>query len=448
MDHFVQGWRDQAGQADDVTLLFPGGLQDGFRRYHHAQVNHLVIVTGEHHTDDVLADIVHVALYRGHQDAAIGLAVLGFLRLDIRLQIGHSLFHDSRGFHHLGQEHLAGAEEVTDHVHAVHQRPLDDIQWSFAGGAGGFGILDDIVVDALDQRVLEALVDRQLAPGQIFLARLAAAVAAVFLRDFQQGFGPVRIAVQDYVLDFLAQFLGQFVVHRQHAGVDDTHIQARLDSVEQEDRVDCLAHGVVAPEREGHIGHTTGNIGAGQVLANPARGLDKIHRVVVVLFNTGGDGKDVRIKNDVARCEPHLVDQHVVTALADLGLALESVRLALLVEGHDDHRGAVAQAQARFLDKICFAFFQADGVDDGFALDALQPGLDHLPLGGVHHKRHFGDIWLRRGQVEEAAHGGDGIQHRLVHVEVDHLRAVFHLGGGNLQGGVVVLVHDQPLEGR
>jgi hypothetical protein len=46
------------------------------------------------------------------------------LLLDEGDQVGHRLLHDARRLHHLRQEHLAGAEEVADDVHAVHQRAL------------------------------------------------------------------------------------------------------------------------------------------------------------------------------------------------------------------------------------------------------------------------------------------------------------------------------------
>jgi hypothetical protein len=39
------------------------------------------------------------------------------------------------------------------------------------------------------------------------------------------------------------------------------------------------------------------------------RGFDEVHRVVVVLFDAGGDGEDVRVEDDVFRREADLVDQ-------------------------------------------------------------------------------------------------------------------------------------------
>ena len=47
--------------------------EDLRRRHHHAEVDDLVVVAGEHDADDVLADVVHVALDGRHQDLAGGL---------------------------------------------------------------------------------------------------------------------------------------------------------------------------------------------------------------------------------------------------------------------------------------------------------------------------------------------------------------------------------------
>ena len=85
------------------------------------------------------------------------------------------------------------------------------------------------------------------------------------------------------------------------------------------------------------------------MFADPLGGLDEVHAVVVVLFDAGGDGEDVGVEDDVFRREADLVDQQAIGALADLGLASESIRLALLVEGHHHHRGAVTHAAGRLL---------------------------------------------------------------------------------------------------
>ncbi len=69
--HLVERGRDQPGQPDDVGLLAARGLQNLRRRHHDAEIDHLVIVAREHDADDVLADVVHVALHGRHHDLAV-----------------------------------------------------------------------------------------------------------------------------------------------------------------------------------------------------------------------------------------------------------------------------------------------------------------------------------------------------------------------------------------
>ncbi len=307
MNHFVQRRGDQPGKADDVALLGDGGLQDLFRRHHHAHVHHVVAVAAEYHADDVLADVVHVALDGCHEDLALGFRLVTLFRFDEGDQVRHGLLHHAGGLDHLRQEHLARAEQIAHHVHAAHQRAFDHLDGACALLAALLGVLHDEGGDALDQRVLEALVHRQIAPF-LGLGFLDGAIALVLVGDLQQRLGAAGAAVEHHVLDRVAQLLRDLVVDLQLAGVDDAHGQARLDRMEQEHRVDRFAHRVVAAEGERHVGHAAGGQRVGQVVANEGTSLDEVDRVVVVLFDAGGDGEDVRVEDDVFRRETHLVD--------------------------------------------------------------------------------------------------------------------------------------------
>ena len=70
MAHLVERRRDQARQPDDVGLPLARGVEDLLRRHHDAEIDDLVIVALEHDADDVLADVVHVALDRRDHDLA------------------------------------------------------------------------------------------------------------------------------------------------------------------------------------------------------------------------------------------------------------------------------------------------------------------------------------------------------------------------------------------
>ena len=90
--------------------------------------------------------------------------------------------------------------------------------------------------------------------------------------------------------------------------------------------------------------------------------------------------------------------------VSDRDLALDRVGLALLVEGHDDDRRAVAAGEPRLAQELVLAFLQRQRVDDRPALDVLQALFDDRPLGRVDDHRHLGDVGLDRDQVEEARH--------------------------------------------
>ncbi len=446
VDHLVQGGGDEARQPDDVHVAGLCLLQDFGRGDHHAEVDDLEVVALQHHPDDVLADVVHIALHRGEQDAPGGAGPLGLLRLDEGDEVGHGLFHHPGGFDHLGQEHLAVAEEVAHGVHAVHEGPFDHLDGALELLTGLFGVLLHVGVDALDERVGEPLCHREGAPLVLVGGHGRTLGAGVVGGDLEQPVGGVGAAVQHHVLHRLAQILGQFVIDRQLRGVDDTHVHAGMDGVVEEHRVDGLAHRVVAAEREGDVGDAAGNEGVRQVRLDPAGGLDEVHRVVVVLLDAGGDGEDVGIEDDVFGREAHLLGEDPVGALADRLLARQGVGLPLLVEGHDDGRGAVLAQLAGLRDEVRLAFLEGDGVHHPLALDALEPRLQDLPLGGVEHHRHLGDVRLGGDEVEEGDHGLDAVQHRLVHVHVDHLGAVLHLLAADVEGLLVLLLQHQALE--
>ena len=215
----------------------------------------------------------------------------------------------------------------------------------------------------------------------------------------------------------------------------------------QNDGMDGFAHRVVAAEREAHVGHAARDLGAGQILLDPARGLDEIDRVVVVLLDTGGNGEDVGVEDDVFGREAHLVHQDAISALADFDLALVGVGLALFIKRHHHGGSAIAAHQLGLLAKGVNAFFHADGIDDPLALHAAQAGLDDAPFARVNHHRHAGNIGLGGDQVQKPHHGGLAVEHGLVHVDVNDLGAVFHLLACHGQGLFKIAIQDHAGKG-
>ena len=256
----------------------------------------------------------------------------------------HRALHHPRALYHLRQKHLALPEQITHHVHARHQRAFNHVQGSPALDqhllVGLFSVLGDEIGDAVHQRVAQTLRHfygclRGAAPGQ-FLAVVPGGALGL-IGNVQQALarGKQRLArlegrgsVQHHVFHPLAQGGIKVIVHAHHAGVDDAHVHTRLNGVVQKHGVDGLAHRVVAAKAERHIAHATAHLGAGQVMFDPAGGFYKVHRVVVVLLDAGGNGKNIRVEDDVLGRKVHLVHQDAVGPLANFSLAGIGVGLA------------------------------------------------------------------------------------------------------------------------
>src|ERR687898_802166 len=423
--HLVQRRRNEAREPDDVGTLLFSGLQDLGRRYHHPEVYHFEVVALQDDADDVLPDVVHVALHGRHYDRALGLLGIALLLLDVRNQVGHGPLHHTRALDHLRQEHPARAEQVPNHVHPVHERTLDYLHRALVLVARLLNIVLDVLGDALDQSVLDALHRRPRAPLLSLRLRVALASLAVLLGQLQEAFRSVVPAVQDYVLDGLAQLLVYLVVDLELAGVHDAHREPGVYGVIEEDGVYRLAHRVIAAEREGDVRDAARGLGVGEGLGDLTHRLDKVHAVVVVLLDAGGDGEDIRVEDDVLRREVHLFGKYLVGAGANLDLPLLCVRLPL--EAHYDHGGAVLLQRLRPPDELLFTLLDADGVDDRLTLPALEARLDDRPFRGVDHDGYARDVRLARDEVEEVDHRLLAFEHPLVHVDVYDLGTVLHL---------------------
>ena len=186
MGHLVERRGDEPRQADQVGVDLDRLLEDPGGRDHHAEVDDLVVVAAEHDPDDVLADVVDVALDRGGHDRAGSTARALALRLEVRDQDGDGLLHDPGALDDLRQEHPAGPEQVADDVHPGHQRALDDVERAGRGEPRLLGVLDDVGVDAGHQGVGQPLVDRPLAPGQVLGGTLHPGAAGVLRGQVEQ----------------------------------------------------------------------------------------------------------------------------------------------------------------------------------------------------------------------------------------------------------------------
>ena len=276
-------------RPETPTMSHPSlerGVQEPVGGDHDAEVDHRIVVAGQDDSHDALADVVDVALHGGEHDLPLGrggVAQGQLLLLHERLEVGDGALHGAGALHDLRQEHLAGAEQVADDLHAVHQRTLDHLERAFVLLPRLLGVLLDEVDDAVHERVRQPFLDRTFAPRQVQLADDAASLDG--LGERHHALGRVRAPVEDDVLDVFQQVLRDVVVHGQLAGVHDGHVQARGARVVQERRMDRLAHRLVAAEREGQVGDAARHLHAGTATFDLARPFDERLGEVAVLLH-------------------------------------------------------------------------------------------------------------------------------------------------------------------
>src|ERR1700722_15598851 len=449
MHHLVERRSDQAAQPDQVRVDRPGPFEDFLAWNHHAHIDHFVVIAGENNSDDVLPNVMNIAFDGGEYDFSLrfdrfaGRSPSFLLGFHVRSQDRHSLLHDARRLHHLRQKHLACTEEITHDTHASHQWPLDPPKRATQLDAGFLGIGFDIRVDSLHQRVRQTVLDRTTAPLFGFLFVRGFACTLQRFPKLYQPFGSVGTPVQQDIFDELLQGWINLFVHFEHPGIHDAHIHTGSDGVVEERRVDGLANDVVAAKTKGNVGDTAAYSRERQVGFDPARGIDVVDRVIVVLLHARGNGQDIWIEDDVFRREADLINQNPVGALADTNLFRISCRLTLFVESHHDDSSAIFQDGRRMLAERLFPFFQRNRIYDAFALQAFQACLDDFPFRGVNHGRHFGDFRLTGHHLQEARHGGGAVNHALVHTDVEHIGAVFDLLTGHADGLFILAVFDE-----
>ena len=124
------------------------------------RLKHLVAVVGEDDVDEVLADVVDVALDGGQHDAALA---AGLVLLHEGLEVGDGRLHGLGRLQHERQLHLAGGEQLADDLHAGEQHVVDDVERGQAAGHRSFEVVLEAVALAVDDALAQPLLDGPVA---------------------------------------------------------------------------------------------------------------------------------------------------------------------------------------------------------------------------------------------------------------------------------------------
>ena len=427
--HHLRRFHQQARQADDVGLMLPRRCDEFLGRHLDAQIDDPVAVVGKDDFHQILADVVHIALDgRQHHPAFDG----AFHPLHMRLQVGDGELHRLGGLQHFGNDELVGVELPPHFGHAVHQRAVDDFQRR---------PFPQRLIQIVGQPLFAALDDGQRQPfiQRQILAFFVGGGRRLVAEMGGKGGHRVVAAIPDEVFRQLPLFLRNGGIAHHRFGVDDGHVEAGLDAVIQENRIQHFAPG--GGQAKGDIGDSQNRLGLGQRLFDEPDALDGFGPGADIVGVAGADGKDQRVENQVFRRDAVFFGEqrggtqgHFQLALAGDGLRL----LRVVVDAAHHQRRPVAAGQRRHRLKAGLAILQIDRVDDGLALQPFQRQLNHGGVGGVDH---YGRLDFAGDQFQELRHIRCLVAVGVLQADIQDMGAVAGLAaadfGGLFKGAVV-----------
>ena len=113
--HFLHRGGQQRRAGNHAAVILHGGADELLRRRVYAEVKDLDAAALHHDADEILADVVHVALHGAEAHAADGLGALADHQGLQKLRGGG---HAARGHEHFGNERAVGGERLAEAVHA------------------------------------------------------------------------------------------------------------------------------------------------------------------------------------------------------------------------------------------------------------------------------------------------------------------------------------------
>ncbi len=360
IDHLFETWSDESAKPDDVHVFLLSFLHNLFCRHHHTHVNHFIVVAGQDYTHNVLAYVMHVALYGGQENLSGLRAAVGFLRFNVRLQYLYGLFHGAGGLHYLRKKHLAASEQFAHGVHSGHQRAFDDAYCLGVFGQRLGQVLFQKLSRALYQCIGQPFLQRTVAPFGCRCRGFAYGFTVVLrclglLLDFRsevgESFGSSCGTVQYGIFQYVQFVVGYFTVSDLRCWVDYSEVHAHFDGMKEKHCVHGLADIVVAAKRKRQVTDASADVCARQIGANPFRCAYEVGSIGVVLLHSRGYGQHIRVENDVERVHTHTFREYFVGTRGYLDAPFKGRGLSFFVETHDHSRSSVAFDVMRMADK-------------------------------------------------------------------------------------------------
>ena len=390
----------------------------------------LVAVVREDDVDEVLPDVVDVALHRRQHDGA---APAGLVLLHVRFEVRDGGLHRLGRLQYERQLHLTGGKEVADGLHPRQKEVVHDLEGAVPGER-----LVEVTFQPDPVPVDDAL-------GQAPVDRPAAAVFG----DGRgrggagEGFhqcGERVVVVAPPVVDEVETDLPvggvDLVQRRDPSGVDDRGVETCGDALVEEHGVQHLAGRGARPNETFEIPSTVCTPGSSRLIALIASIVSMPSRRLSVHARRQRQRQGV--EEEVLRFKPVAPDGEVVDRPGGVELPRRGAGLALLVDAGANDRGAVlrGESQERVEPRARpVAVLEVHRVDDAAPAEEFERGARDGGLGRVDDDR---GRRLRREPTHHLAHVGDAVGAGVVDADVDQVRAFAHLIAGHRGRGVEV----------
>ncbi len=323
-----------------------------------------VAVVGQNRVDEILADVVDVAIHRREHDGSFGRS---FQSLQIVLKLVDGFLHRLGRLQHEGQNQFARAELVADLFHRRQQH----IVQHFDGVAALRNRFVDIGFDALlftmDDAVMQSLARIHL---RHWIGSAGVCIFGATFEALDHLLQRIRAAVEDQIFSQFPLVSRNFPERHNVRWVNDGEIKPRLDAVVEKNGVDDLAGGRIDTER--NIRHAQHRQNARERFFDQADAFDRFDCRVHELRIAGRQWERQRIEDQILRRQPIFLRDDIVNHGGDFDLALARFGHALFIDRQRYHCRAVSHRQRHHRFNLAAAIFHIDGVDDGAPWILLQ----------------------------------------------------------------------------
>ena len=144
---------------------------------------------------------MYISFYRSKNDLTCLCRRNGFfLSLNSRLKDGDCLFHGTSSLDDLRQEHLSGSKQITNFIHTIHQRAINNSNCPRILLQCFLQIFFQMFSDSFYQSVFQTISQRKCPPGfLLMMLGVSLCLHMQLLRISDQLFCSFRSAAQDNI---------------------------------------------------------------------------------------------------------------------------------------------------------------------------------------------------------------------------------------------------------